>query len=121
MEQIHPVSRRQQKMTKQLKPYILIVMLAAVLLIVFCLSEYISLGRRLSSLYSQLDESTEKWSRTAAEKETLQVDLKAKQKELNIAQLDLNELTEDADAIKAEIEQLRSEIEILKQSRSSDQ
>ena len=68
-------------MTKQLKPYILIVMLAAVLLIGFCLSEYISLGRRLSSLYSQLDESTEKWSRTAAEKETLQVDLKAKQKE----------------------------------------
>ena len=108
-------------MTKQLKPYILIVMLAAVLLIGFCLSEYISLGRGLSSLCSQLDESTEKWSRTAVEKETLQFDLKAKQKELNIAQLDLNELTEDADAIKAEIEQLRSEIEILKQSRSSDQ
>lgn len=107
-------------MTKQLKPYILIVMTVAVLLIVFCSFEYISLGRQLSSLHSQLDESMEKWSKTAAEKETLQVDLKAKQKELNIAQLDLNDLTKEADEIKADIEQLRSEIEILKQSQSSD-
>lgn len=107
-------------MTKQLKPFILIVMLCAVLLIVFCMSEYISLGRQLSSLHSQLDESMEKWTKTAAEKETLQVDLKAKQKELNIAQLDLNDLTINADEIEAEIEQLRSEIELLKQSQSSD-
>ena len=108
-------------MTKHLKPFILIVMIAAILLIVFCLVEYISLGRQLSLLHSQLDESMEKWSKIAAEKETLQVDLKAKQKELNIAQLDLNDLTKDADEIKAEIEQLRSEIEILKQSQSSEQ
>lgn len=107
-------------MTKQLKLYIIIVMIAAVLLIAICSFEYISLGRQLSSLHLQLNESTEKWSNIAAEKETLQVDLKAKQKELNIAQLDLNDLTKEADDIEADIEQLRSEIEILKQSRSSD-
>lgn len=107
-------------MTKSLKISILIVVLSALLLIVFCLSDYISLGRRLSSLHLQLDESMAKWQNIAAEKETLQADLNAKKKELNIAQLDLDDLTKDADEIKAEIEQLRSEIELLKQSRSSD-
>lgn len=108
-------------MTKQLKTFIVIVMLAAVLLVSFCMYDYINLGQQLSSLHIQLDESMEKWSKTAAEKELLQVDLKAKQKELNIAQLDLDNLTKDSDEIKAEIEQLRTDIESLKQSQSSDQ
>ena len=106
-------------MIKQLKPVIIIVMLAAVLLIVFCISDYISLGRQLSSLHSQLDESMEKWQKTAAEKELLQTDLNAKQKELNIACLELNDLSKDAEEIRAEIEQLRSEIDILRQAHSS--
>ena len=96
-------------MTKQLKPVIIIMML----------SGYISLGQELRSLHAQLDESMESWQKTAADKETLQVDLKARQKELNIAQLDLDDLTKDADEIKAEIEKLKSEILILKQSGSS--
>lgn len=104
-------------MIKKLKPYIFIVMLSAVLLIAFCMSEYISLGRQFSSLQTQLEDSIEKWTKIAAEKETLQVDLKVKQKELNIAQLDLNDLTKEADKIKSEIDLLRLEIENLKQTQ----
>lgn len=107
-------------MTKQMKPVIMIVMLAAVLLIVFCMSDYISLGRQLSTLQTQLNESMEKWQKTAAEKELLQDDLKAKQKELNIARLELNDLAKDAEEIRAEIEQLRSEIDVLRQAQSAD-
>ena len=76
-------------MTKQLKPVIIIIMLTAILLIIFCVSGYISLGQELRSLHAQLDESMESWQKTAADKETLQVDLKARQKDLNIAQLSI--------------------------------
>ena len=106
-------------MTKQLKPVVIIVMLTAILLIIFCISGYISLGQELRSLHAQLDESMESWQKTATDKEALQVDLKARQKELNIAQLDLDDLTKDADEIKAEIDKLKSEIFILKQSETS--
>ena len=100
-------------------PLKIIVMAVAVLLVVFLVSDYVSMGRDLRSYEQQLAQSRETWEGIAAEKETLQEELKEKKKQLNIAQLELDRSTEEASEIRAEIEQFRTEIEALKQSRKS--
>ena len=100
-------------------PLKIIVMAVAVLLVVFLVSDYVSMGRDLRSYEQQLAQSRETWEGIAAEKEALQEELKEKKKQLNIAQLELDRSTEEASEIRAEIEQFRTEIEALKQSRKS--
>jgi len=100
-------------------PLKIIVMAVAVLLVVFLVSDYVSMGRDLRSYEQQLARSRETWEGIAAEKEALQEELKEKKKQLNIAQLELDRSTEEASEIRAEIEQFRTEIEALKQSRKS--
>lgn len=108
-------------MNKKMKAILLIVMLSALLMMVFCSFNYLSLDRQLHSCRLQLAESLEKWQTIAAEKEALQVDLSAKQKELKIAQVSLEEAYEDAEKIRAEILQFRTDIELLKQTGAEDQ
>ena len=100
-------------------PLKIIVMAVAVLLVVFLVSDYVSMGLDLRSYEQQLARSRETWEGIAAEKEALQEELKEKKKQLNIAQLELDRSTEEASEIRAEIEQFRTEIEALKQSRKS--
>lgn len=106
-------------MNKQMKILICVVMLVAVLLMAFCMTNWLNLGSELRSGEQQLAESREKWQSVAAEKETLQVDLKAGQKELKENQLYLEEKTARAAELKSEIEKLREEIEALKQQQPS--
>lgn len=100
-------------------PLKIIVMAVAVLLVVFLVSDYVSMDRDLRSYEQQLAQSRETWEGIASEKEALQEELKEKKKQLNIAQLELDRSTEEASEIRAEIEQFRTEIEALKQSRKS--
>ena len=75
---------------------------------------------RITRLEQQLAESRETWEQIAAEKEALQDDLRAKQKELKEAKLTLDETTERASELKAENEQLRKDINLLKEKQNQD-
>lgn len=104
-------------MNKSLRMTVYIVMAAALALMVFSAINYIHIGKELRSCEVQLAESRTVWETTAAEKESLQADLKGKQNELSIARLELDSATEETEKIRAEIETLRSEIEALKQGK----
>lgn len=104
-------------MNKHLRITVYIVMAAAIAMIALCSMNYINLGKKLHSFEEQLAQSRMAWETTAAEKEKLQDELKAKQKKLNIAQLELDNSNREAETIRAEIEQLKAEIEALKQDR----
>ncbi len=103
-------------MNKKMKAILFIVMAAGVALIAVCLLNYTSLRNELADCDRQLNESVEKWQKTAAEKEALQDDLKEKKKQLNIAQLELDSALEDAVVIQEEIDTLKKEVETLKQN-----
>ena len=109
-------------------PLKIIVMAVAVLLVVFLVSDYVSMGRDLRSYEQQLARSRETWEGIAAEKEALQEELKEKlvgngyhfysDTDTEVV-IKLDRSTEEASEIRAEIEQFRTEIEALKQSRKS--
>lgn len=101
-------------MNKQLKITVCIVMVAAVTLMVICLSHYLNLGKQLHAYEQQLSESRKHWEAIAEEKETLQADLKEKQDNLKEARLSMEEATEKAEELRTEIVQLKQEIEKLK-------
>ena len=107
-------------MNNQLKVILCLVMAAACALIVVCGLNYLHLTRELCSIEQQLAESRETWEKIAAEKETLQDSLRAKQKELKETKLTLDETTERATELKTEIEQLRKDIELLKEKRKTE-
>ena len=107
-------------MSKELKIILCLVMAAAFALIFVCGLNYLSLTKELHICEQQLAESRETWEQIAAEKEALQDDLRAKQKELKEAKLTLDETTERASELKAENEQLRKDIDLLKEKQNQD-
>lgn len=107
-------------MNKPLRLILCLVMAAAFALIIVCGLNYLRLTKELRSCEQQLAESRETWEKIAAEKEELQIDLRAKQKELKETKLTLDETTERASELKAEIEQLRKDIDLLKEKQKEE-
>ena len=104
-------------MNKHVRITVYIAMAAAIALVALCSLNYVNLGKELRSYEAQLAESRMAWETTAAEKEKLQEELKAKEKELNIAKLELDSSNQEAEKIRTEIGQLKAEIEALKQNK----
>lgn len=103
-------------MSKSMKLWLCIVMIAAIALMSVCMADYLSLSRNLRTVQVQLSESRAVWEQIAADKEELQKELKSKKNELKEAQLSLSEANEKAEELKTEIETLKKEIEVLKSS-----
>lgn len=103
-------------MSKSMKLWLCIVMIAAIALMSLCMADYLSLSRNLRTVQDQLSESRAVWERIAADKEELQKELKSKKNELKEAQLSLSEANEKAEELKSDIETLKKEIKVLKGS-----
>ncbi len=101
-------------MNKTLKITLWVVMVAAVVLMLFCGLHYTSLSRQFRETDAQHTASMEKWQAIAAEKETLEEELDTKNTELNRAKLDLEEYTSRAEELRKDIDTLQAEIEDLK-------
>ena len=100
-------------MNKMLKTVLCLVMVTAVILAAVCAADYLSLKRRLREDETTLEESRAAWEHIAAEKEKLQVQMKALRDELKEAEYSLEESAVKAEEIRADITLLRREIEQL--------
>jgi len=107
-------------MTKSLKIMLCVVMALALAVIAVCSLRYLNLSRDYAACEKELAESRKIWESIAAEKETLQVDLKAKQNDLKVAQLSLEENTARAEELRTDIEKLKADIEQLKQQKTTE-
>ena len=103
-------------MNSQTKIILCAVMAVAIAFIVLSSLYYFDLGRQLQDSEDRLAESRAVWEQIAAEKETLQTELKNKQDELKEAQFTYNESMEKAEKYQKEIDSLRLDIEALKKS-----
>ena len=102
-------------MSKSVKLAVCVVMAAALALMAVLAFQYLDMKKELNALERQLNESRDNWEKIAADKEELQVGLKAKQKEINKTQLQLEEAEERALELKQDILLLQQEIEALKE------
>lgn len=104
-------------MNKKLCLILCFVLAFALLVMIFCSVNYLSLNKQLMNIRDQVADSQKTWEGIAAEKELLQQDLKTLKNELKEANLSLMESEESAEKLKADIETLQKEIAELEKSR----
>lgn len=104
-------------MNKKLCLILCIVLAFALLVMIFCSVNYLSLNKQLMNIRDQVADSQKTWEGIAAEKELLQQDLKTLKNELKEANLSLTESEESAEKLKADIETLQKEIAELEKTR----
>lgn len=104
-------------MNKKLCLILCFVLAFALLAMIFCSVNYLSLNKQLMNIRDQVADSQKTWEGIAAEKELLQQDLKTLKNELKEANLSLTESEESAEKLKADIETLQKEIAELEKSR----
>ena len=104
-------------MNKKLRLILCLVLAFAVLVMIICSVNYISLTKQLAGVRNQVTESQKTWEGIAAEKEALQQDLKTLQNELREAKLSLSESEESSEKIKSEIETLQNEIAEMEKAK----
>ena len=104
-------------MNKKLCLILCFVLAFALLVMIFCSVNYLSLNKQLMNVRDQVADSQKTWEGIAAEKELLQQDLKTLKNELKEANLSLTESEESAEKLKADIETLQKEIADLEKSR----
>ena len=104
-------------MNKKLRLILCFVLAFAVLVMIFCSVNYISLNKELMNISNQVEDSQKTWKEIAAEKEMLQQDLKTLKNELKEAKLSLTESEESREKIKGEIETLQKEIADLEKTQ----
>ena len=104
-------------MTKKLRLILCFVLAFALLVMIFCSANYISLNKELMNIRNQVADSQKTWQGINAEKELLQQDLKTLKNELKEAKLTLTESEESREKIKGEIETLQKEIAELEKTQ----
>jgi len=104
-------------MNKKLRLILCFALAFAVLVMIFCSANYISLNKQLKNILDQVTDSQKTWEGIAAEKELLQQDLKTLKNELKEANLSLTESEESAEKLKADIEKLQKEIAELEKTQ----
>ncbi len=104
-------------MNKKLCLILCFVLAFALLVMIFCSVNYLSLNKQLMNVRDQVADSQKTWEGIAAEKELLQQDLKTLKNELKEANLSLTESEESAEKLNADIETLQKEITELEKTR----
>ena len=97
----------------KLKPFLLVVLIAAVVTVVFCSLQYRQLGLQMRRTESELAESRASWESIASEKELRQAELKQLQNDLKEAELSLSENLEKKEELEEDILELRNHLEWL--------
>lgn len=102
------------------KACLILTALTAMLSMAFLLQDHLQMRRQLSETSRLLSESRNNWETTAAEKETLQDNLKKLESDLREAELSLTEYQEKGGTLTEEIELLENEIVQLKETLSAE-
>ncbi len=105
-------------MTKLIKGICLMALCAALLLTVALATRAINLSHSIRTQSKLLEESRIRWEQTAAEKETLQTQLKEVRSALREAELTLEESTARAEELRLDIQELETQYEELLKSRN---